>query len=157
MITHKISTIGQLSCNPSIGGVGKGHLVREVDAMGGLMASVADNSGTMFHVLNASKGAAVQGPRAQVDRALYLQHMQRQLCAVSRLSVCQASVEDLVVDSGRARGVVLADGIRVLASCTVLTTGTFLRGMIHMGRSVLRLIACKPEISIAAHELQPPS
>ncbi|MGB8275573.1 MAG: tRNA uridine-5-carboxymethylaminomethyl(34) synthesis enzyme MnmG [Alphaproteobacteria bacterium] len=135
LLTHKLDTIGEMSCNPAIGGLGKGHLVREVDALDGLMGRVADRAGIQFRMLNASKGPAVRGPRAQADRKLYRQAMQEALAGQANLELRAAAVEDLVLDSsGGARGVVTATGQTVLAAAVVLTTGTFLRGMIHLGR-----------------------
>jgi tRNA uridine 5-carboxymethylaminomethyl modification enzyme len=133
LITHKISTIGAMSCNPAIGGLGKGHLVREIDALDGVMARVIDQAGIQFRMLNASKGAAVQGPRAQADRKLYAQAMQNLLLNYPNLSVIEAAVEDLDVQNGQVQGVALADGTLYKARCVVLTTGTFLNGIIHLG------------------------
>ena len=137
LATHKAGTIGEMSCNPAIGGLGKGHLVREVDALDGLMGRVADAAGIQFRLLNRRKGPAVRGPRAQADRALYRRAMQRALGGVENLTVAEAAVEDLeVAGRGRAseaRSVVLADGRRIRAGAVVLTTGTFLRGLIHVG------------------------
>lgn len=133
LITHKISTIGAMSCNPAIGGLGKGHLVREIDALDGVMARVIDQAGIQFRMLNASKGAAVQGPRAQADRKLYAQAMQNLLLSYPNLSVIEAAVEDLEAKDGHVQGVLLADGTLYKAHCVVLTTGTFLNGIIHLG------------------------
>jgi tRNA uridine 5-carboxymethylaminomethyl modification enzyme len=133
LITHRFSTIGEMSCNPAIGGLGKGHLVREIDAMDGLMGRVADAAGIQFRVLNRSKGPAVQGPRAQADRKLYRQAMQATIRATPGLEVIEAAVEDLIVDGNRVNGVLTADGRRFRAGAVVLTTGTFLRGLIHIG------------------------
>ncbi|MBC8012627.1 MAG: tRNA uridine-5-carboxymethylaminomethyl(34) synthesis enzyme MnmG [Methyloceanibacter sp.] len=133
LVTHSFATIGEMSCNPAIGGLGKGHLVREIDALDGLMGQVADAAGIQFRVLNRSKGPAVQGPRAQADRKLYRQAMQAAIRATPGLEVIQAAVEDLVVDQVRVAGIVTADGRRILAGAVVLTTGTFLRGLIHIG------------------------
>jgi tRNA uridine 5-carboxymethylaminomethyl modification enzyme len=134
LLTHRIETIGEMSCNPSIGGIGKGHLVREVDALDGLMGRAADAAGIHFKLLNRSKGPAVRGPRAQADRALY-RHAVRQLLAdTSGLTVRPGSAEDLVVGrDGRLAGVVCSDGSRISCRAAVLTTGTFLRGVIHIG------------------------
>jgi tRNA uridine 5-carboxymethylaminomethyl modification enzyme len=134
LVTHSARTIGEMSCNPAIGGLGKGHLVREIDALDGLMGRVADASGIQFRLLNRSKGPAVQGPRAQADRKLYRQAMQRAVAATPNLTVLEGAVEDLVVHEGRVGGVVLADGRTVAAGAVVLTTGTFLNGLIHRGR-----------------------
>lgn len=133
LVTHTFATIGEMSCNPAIGGLGKGHLVREIDALDGLMGRVADTAGIQFRLLNRSKGPAVQGPRAQADRRLYRQAMQQAVRETRCLEVIEGGVEDLIVDDGQARGVVIGDGRRLLAGAIVLTTGTFLRGLIHMG------------------------
>lgn len=133
LVTHRFATIGEMSCNPAIGGLGKGHLVREIDALDGLMGRVADAAGIQFRLLNRSKGPAVQGPRAQADRKLYRQAMQAAVCASRGLEVIEAAVEDLVIEDGEMRGVVTADGRTLGAGSVVLTTGTFLNGLIHMG------------------------
>ena len=133
LLTHKPETIGEMSCNPAIGGLGKGHLVREIDALDGLMARVIDGAGLQFRLLNRSKGPAVRGPRAQADRALYREGMQAALSEIDNLEIEGASVEDLEVSEGRVTGVVLASGEARAARQVVLTTGTFLRGMIHIG------------------------
>jgi tRNA uridine 5-carboxymethylaminomethyl modification enzyme len=133
LVTHRFATVGEMSCNPAIGGLGKGHLVREIDALDGLMGRVADAAGIQFRVLNRSKGPAVQGPRAQADRKLYRTAMQTTIRATPGLTVMEGAVEDLAVDGGRAAGVVFADGRAAHAGTVVLTTGTFLRGLIHRG------------------------
>ena len=133
LVTHRISTIGEMSCNPAIGGLGKGHLVREIDALDGLMGRVADASGIQFRVLNRRKGPAVRGPRAQIDRALYRRHMQTAITAQSNLTVIEGEVDDVAVQTGRVSGVVLLDGRQLSCGAVVLTTGTFLRGLIHRG------------------------
>ena len=133
MVTHRFDTVGAMSCNPAIGGLGKGHLVREIDALDGLMGRVADAAGIQFRVLNRSKGPAVRGPRAQADRKLYAAAMQAQIRETPNLRVIEEAVEDLIVVNGRVGGVVLANGYRIQAAAVVLTTGTFLRGMIHIG------------------------
>jgi len=133
LITHKISTIGAMSCNPAIGGLGKGHLVREVDALDGLMGRVADAAGIQFRLLNRKKGPAVRGPRTQADRALYRDAMQTAILEQKNLTVIEADVFDLQVSDGRVLGVVLANGQKYAAGAVVLTTGTFLRGLIHIG------------------------
>ncbi len=133
LVTHRFDSIGEMSCNPAIGGLGKGHLVREIDALDGLMGRVADASGIQFRILNRSKGPAVQGPRAQSDRALYRSAMQDAISGQSGLEVIEAAVEDLIVAEGRVGGVVLGDGRHLHAGAVVLTTGTFLNGLIHMG------------------------
>ncbi len=138
LVTHRFDTIGAMSCNPAIGGLGKGHLVREIDALDGLMGRVADAAGIQFRLLNRSRGPAVQGPRAQADRALYRQAMQHEIREQDRLSVVEGAVEDLIVTDGRVCGVVTADGDRLRAGAVVLTTGTFLRGLIHIGATQIQ-------------------
>jgi len=133
LVTHRFATVGEMSCNPAIGGLGKGHLVREIDALDGLMGRVGDAAGIQFRVLNRSKGPAVQGPRAQADRTLYRKAMQAAIRATMNLEVIEAAVEDLIVDYGAAAGIVTADGRRISAGAVVLTTGTFLNGLIHIG------------------------
>ena len=133
LVTHSFATIGEMSCNPAIGGLGKGHLVREIDALDGLMGRVADQAGIQFRVLNRSKGPAVQGPRAQADRKLYRKAMQEAIAATAGLEIIEAAVEDLTVEGGAVTGIVTADGRRLSAGAVVLTTGTFLRGLIHIG------------------------
>ena len=133
LVTHSFATIGEMSCNPAIGGLGKGHLVREIDALDGLMGRVADAAGIQFRLLNRSKGPAVQGPRAQADRKLYRQAMQAAIRAIANLEVIEGGVEDLIVENGRVCGVVTADGRNLAAGAVVLTTGTFLNGLIHIG------------------------
>ncbi len=133
LVTHSFATIGEMSCNPAIGGLGKGHLVREIDALDGLMGRVADQAGIQFRVLNRSKGPAVQGPRAQADRKLYRKAMQEAIATTAGLEIIEAAVEDLTVEGGAVTGIVTADGRRLSAGAVVLTTGTFLRGLIHIG------------------------
>lgn len=133
LITHKRDTIGVMSCNPAIGGLGKGHLVREVDALDGLMGRVADAAGIQFRMLNRKKGPAVQGPRTQADRKLYRQAMQSEISSIEGLHVVEAAVADIVVADGMIQGVKLDDGSVIGGRCVVLTTGTFLRGIIHIG------------------------
>ena len=133
LVTHSFATIGEMSCNPAIGGLGKGHLVREIDALDGLMGRVADAAGIQFRVLNRRKGPAVRGPRAQADRKLYRRAMQAAIAAQPQLEVIEGEVDDLIVEGGRIGGVMLLDGRRIGASAVVLTTGTFLRGLIHRG------------------------
>ena len=134
LVSHKVETIGVMSCNPAIGGLGKGHLVREVDALDGLMARAIDAAGIQFRVLNRSKGPAVRGPRAQADRRLYREAIQALLRSQANLTIRAESVEDLSLDpSGRCVGVVTGAGETIAAACVVLTTGTFLRGIIHRG------------------------
>jgi len=133
LLTQRLETIGEMSCNPAIGGLAKGQLVREVDALDGLMGRAIDRAGIQFRILNRSKGAAVRGPRAQADRKLYRQAMRALLDEQSGLTLLGVPVEDVVVEDGRAVGVVLADGRRVACGAVVLTTGTFLRGLVHCG------------------------
>jgi tRNA uridine 5-carboxymethylaminomethyl modification enzyme len=133
LVTHTFATVGDMSCNPAIGGLGKGHLVREIDALDGLMGRVADAAGIQFRLLNRSKGPAVQGPRAQADRALYRAAMQAAVREIANLEVIEGGVEDLIVADGRVAGVVTGDGRRLGAGAVVLTTGTFLNGLIHLG------------------------
>jgi tRNA uridine 5-carboxymethylaminomethyl modification enzyme len=132
LVTHRFATIGAMSCNPSIGGLGKGHLVREIDALDGLMGRIADAGGIQFRVLNRRKGPAVRGPRAQADRKLYAAAMQQAIRDTANLTVIEAEVDDLVVDTC-VTGVRLGDGRVLGAGAVVLTTGTFLRGLIHIG------------------------
>ena len=134
LLTHRRATIGEMSCNPAIGGIGKGHLVREIDAFDGLMGRAADRAGIHFKVLNRSKGPAVRGPRAQADRALYRAAMQAMLAEQPNLMIREASAEGLQIDAhGTLAGVLCADGAVVACGAAVLTTGTFLRGVIHIG------------------------
>jgi tRNA uridine 5-carboxymethylaminomethyl modification enzyme len=133
LLTHSIETLGQMSCNPSIGGIGKGHLVKEIDALGGAMAAAADEAGIHFRILNGSKGPAVRATRAQADRALYKTAIRRRLENQPNLSLFQAACDDLVVQGDRICGVVTQVGVRFDARCVVLTAGTFLDGRIHIG------------------------
>jgi tRNA uridine 5-carboxymethylaminomethyl modification enzyme len=133
LITHQFATIGAMSCNPAIGGLGKGHLVREIDALDGLMGRIADLGGIQFRVLNRRKGPAVRGPRAQADRKLYAAAMQAAIRATPNLQVIEAEADDLVIGRGRVCGVKFADGSQICAGAVVVTTGTFLRGLIHIG------------------------
>lgn len=133
LVTHKRATIGEMSCNPAIGGLGKGHLVREIDALDGLMGRIADAAGIQFRMLNRSKGPAVRGPRAQADRRLYREAMQTALSEQANLSIIEGAVDDIIVTAGRANGLVLEDGRSLSAGSIVVTTGTFLRGVIHIG------------------------
>ncbi len=133
LITLRADAIGVMSCNPAIGGLGKGHLVREIDALDGVMARAADSAGIQFRLLNRRKGPAVQGPRAQADRKLYRRAIQELLAAEPRLDIIEGEVTDLMIDGGRAIGVVLQDGSQITASSVVLTAGTFLNGIIHIG------------------------
>src|ERR1700709_1733003 len=133
LVTHRVATIGAMSCNPAIGGLGKGHLVREVDALDGLMGRVADAAGIQFRMLNRRKGPAVRGPRAQADRKLYAAAMQIAIRETANLSVIEGEADELIVSNGRVTGVRLADGRELTAHSIVITTGTFLRGLIHLG------------------------
>jgi len=133
LVTHNIETLGQMSCNPAIGGIGKGHLVKEIDALGGLMARAADRAGIQFRILNARKGPAVRATRAQADRVLYRAAVRSALANEPNLDLFQQPVEDLIVEDGRAAGVVTAMGLRFRADTVVLTVGTFLAGRIHIG------------------------
>jgi len=135
LLTHSVETLGQMSCNPSIGGIGKGHLVREIDALDGAMAIATDEAGIQFRTLNASKGAAVRATRAQADRALYRQAIRRRLENQPGLSIFQQAVDDILLEGDRAVGVVTQLGVRFRARAVVLTTGTFLSGLIHVGLS----------------------
>ncbi|QFU14973.1 tRNA uridine-5-carboxymethylaminomethyl(34) synthesis enzyme MnmG [Microvirga thermotolerans] len=133
LVTHRIATVGAMSCNPAIGGLGKGHLVREIDALDGVMGRIADKAGIQFRLLNRRKGPAVRGPRTQADRKLYARAMQAELLATPNLALVEGEVDDLRLVAGRAAGVVLADGRALPAGAVVLTTGTFLSGLIHIG------------------------
>ncbi|GJM03430.1 MAG: tRNA uridine 5-carboxymethylaminomethyl modification enzyme MnmG [Rhodomicrobium sp.] len=151
LVTHKFATIGEMSCNPAIGGLGKGHLVREIDALDGLMGRVADAGGIQFRVLNRSKGPAVQGPRCQADRKLYRAAMQAEIIAQDNLTVVSKPVDDLIIENGDCAGVITEDGERYVAGAVVLTTGTFLRGIIHRGseRTPAGRIGEKPAVKLA--------
>src|ERR1700726_1285938 len=133
LVTHRFATIGAMSCNPAIGGLGKGHLVREVDALDGLMGRVADAAGIQFRMLNRRKGPAVRGPRAQADRKLYAAAMQTAIRETANLSVAEGEADELIVSDGRVIGIRLSDGQEMRAGAVVITTGTFLRGLIHLG------------------------
>ena len=133
LLTHSLETLGQMSCNPSIGGIGKGHLVKEIDALGGAMAAAADEAGIQFRILNRSKGPAVRATRAQADRVLYRKAIRGRLENQPNLSLFQQPVDDLLLDGGRVRGAVTQSGIRFYGSTVVLTAGTFLNGLIHIG------------------------
>ncbi len=135
LLTHAIETLGEMSCNPAIGGVGKGHLVREIDALDGLMGRDADAAGIQFRLLNRRKGPAVRGPRTQADRALYRAAMQSMLRNIANLEILAASAEDLVLRDGEVAGVLTADGREIFCGKVVLTTGTFLNGLIHIGET----------------------
>jgi tRNA uridine 5-carboxymethylaminomethyl modification enzyme len=133
LVTHRFATVGAMSCNPAIGGLGKGHLVREVDALDGLMGRVADAAGIQFRMLNRRKGPAVRGPRAQADRKLYATAMQAAIRKTANLGVIEGEADELIVAGGRVTGIRLADGRELSAGAIVITTGTFLRGLIHLG------------------------
>src|SRR5258705_9468455 len=133
LVTHRFATIGAMSCNPAIGGLGKGHLVREIDALDGLMGRVADAGGIEFGLLTRRKGPAVRGPRAQADRKLYAAAMQAAIRETANLSVIEGEADELIVSNGRVTGIRLGDGRQLNAGAVVITTGTFLRGLIHLG------------------------
>jgi tRNA uridine 5-carboxymethylaminomethyl modification enzyme len=161
LLTHNIDTLGQMSCNPSIGGIGKGHLVREVDALGGAMAQATDEAGIQFRILNSSKGPAVRATRAQADRVLYRRAIRRRLENHPNLTLFQQAVDDLMLEGDRVTGVVTQLGIRFRARAVVLTTGTFLSGLIHVGLSNYQAgrAGDPPSLSLAARlrELQLPA
>ena len=133
LVTHQAATIGAMSCNPAIGGLGKGHLVCEVDALDGLMGRVADAAGIQFRLLNRRKGPAVRGPRTQADRKLYARAMQAAIAETANLRVIEGEVADLALAQGRVSAVLLADGRTLPCGAVVLTTGTFLRGLMDRG------------------------
>jgi tRNA uridine 5-carboxymethylaminomethyl modification enzyme len=133
LVTHKLSTIGAMSCNPAIGGLGKGHLVREIDALDGVMGRIADKAGIQFRLLNRRKGPAVRGPRTQADRKLYARAMQAELSHTENLTIVEGEADDLIVRDGRVVGLLLADGQVLTTGAVVITTGTFLSGLIHIG------------------------
>src|SRR5579864_215593 len=136
LLTHRLDTIGEMSCNPAIGGLGKGHLVREIDALDGVMGRAIDRAGIQFRTLNLSKGPAVRGPRAQADRKLYREAMQAILSEQPNLEMRADPVVDIVLDTrGACIGVVTESGAQIGAGRVVLTTGTFLRGLIHLGET----------------------
>src|SRR5260370_41198194 len=132
LVTNRFATIGAMSCNPAIGGLGKGHLVREVDALDGLMGRVADAAGIQFRMLNRRKGPAVRGPRAQADRKLYAAAMQAALAEAANLSVAEGEADELIVSTGRVIGIRLGDGLALPAWAVVLTTGSCLRGLLPL-------------------------
>jgi tRNA uridine 5-carboxymethylaminomethyl modification enzyme len=150
LLTHKFETLGEMSCNPAIGGVGKGHLVREIDALDGLMGRVADAAGIQFRLLNRRKGPAVRGPRAQADRSLYRAAMQAMLRNISNLEIREASAEDLILKDGMVTGVLTADGAEISCAKIVLTTGTFLNGLIHIGETKIPAGRMKVENGVEA-------
>ncbi|MCH1562966.1 MAG: FAD-dependent oxidoreductase, partial [Rhodobacteraceae bacterium] len=133
LVTLKASDLGVMSCNPAIGGLGKGHLVREIDALDGIMARSADEAGIQFRLLNRKKGPAVQGPRVQADRLLYQSSIKKALSSIENLSIIEGEVVDLVGSQAKVKGVLLADGSEILAKSTIITTGTFLRGKVYIG------------------------
>ena len=133
LLTHNIETLGQMSCNPSIGGIGKGHLVKEVDALGGAMAAATDEAGIQFRILNGSKGPAVRATRAQADRLLYKKAIRGRLENQPNLAIFQQAVDDLMLEGDRVVGAVTQAGIRFRGRTVVLTAGTFLNGLIHIG------------------------
>jgi tRNA uridine 5-carboxymethylaminomethyl modification enzyme len=153
LLTHKFETLGEMSCNPAIGGVGKGHLVREIDALDGLMGRVADAAGIQFRLLNRRKGPAVRGPRAQADRALYRAAMQSMLRSISNLEIREASAEDLILKDGMVVGVVTGAGEEIACGKVVLTTGTFLNGLIHIGETKIPAGRMKVEDGVEAPSL----
>ena len=135
LLTHSVDTLGQMSCNPAIGGIGKGHLVKEIDALGGAMGLAADRSGIQFRILNASRGPAVRATRAQIDRALYKSVIRPLLEGAENLDLFQQAVDDLIIEGGAVRGVITQMGARFRAPCVILTVGTFLAGRLHVGES----------------------
>jgi tRNA uridine 5-carboxymethylaminomethyl modification enzyme len=150
LLTHTFETLGEMSCNPAIGGVGKGHLVREVDALDGLMGKVADAAGIQFRLLNRRKGPAVRGPRAQADRALYRAAMQKLLVEIPNLEIRVASAEDLILKDGMIAGILTGDGEEIACGKIVLTTGTFLNGLIHIGETKIPAGRMKIEDGVEA-------
>ena len=133
LFTHKFDTIGEMSCNPAIGGLGKGHLVREIDALDGVMGEVADKSGIQFRLLNRSRGPAVRGPRTQSDRSLYKKYMQEKLVNYCNLCIFSDPVIEFIFEKNNIIGFITQQGKKVLSSKVILTTGTFLNGLIHIG------------------------
>ncbi len=152
LVTLRRDTIGTMSCNPAIGGLGKGHLVREIDALDGLMGRVADAAGIQFRLLNRRKGPAVRGPRTQADRKLYRLAMQEAITVQSNLDVVEGEAFDFIIDNGRVTAVVLADGRRLDCATVVLTTGTFLRGLIHIGERKITAGRMNEQASIGLSE-----
>ena len=151
LVTHRFATIGEMSCNPAIGGLGKGHLVREIDALDGVMARAADAAGIQFRVLNRRKGPAVQGPRAQADRKLYRRAMQALIAQTPNLTVVEGEAARIASAGDAVTGVELADGRTIACRAVVLTTGTFLRGVIHLGdqRTPAGRFGDPPSVSLA--------
>ena len=155
LLTHNIETLGQMSCNPSIGGIGKGHLVKEIDALGGAMAAAADEAGIQFRILNASKGAAVRATRAQADRMLYRQAIRRRLENQPNLSLFQQAVDDFILEDSRVTGVITQLGVKFFACTVILTVGTFLAGLAHVGSNSFRAgRAGDPASNTLAHRLR---
>ncbi len=150
LVTHKLDTIGVMSCNPAIGGLGKGHLVREIDALDGIMGRAIDKGGIQFRMLNASKGAAVRGPRAQADRKLYREAVQELIKAQENLDLIEAGVDDLIIEDNKIAGIITESGDTIHGKSVVLTTGTFLRGIIHRGleQSPAGRIGEKPAVKL---------
>ena len=159
LVTQRFDTIGVMSCNPAIGGLGKGHLVREIDALDGLMGRAADAAGIQFRVLNRRKGPAVQGPRAQADRKLYRQAMQRLIVETENLTVIEAEASCFVVVDGAIRGLELADGRELACAALVVATGTFLKGVIHLGeqRTPAGRVGDRPSVALAGSLGRPAS
>src|SRR6202040_831158 len=152
LLTHKRGTIGEMSCNPAIGGLGKGHLVREIDALDGIMGRAIDRAGIQFRILNRSKGAAVRGPRAQADRELYRRAVSELLWQTDGLEIAEGAAEDLLLDgNGRVTGIALGDGRDCAAGRVVLTTGTFLNGLIHIGEEKIPAgrVGDKPSLGLS--------
>ncbi len=152
LLTHRRATIGEMSCNPAIGGLGKGHLVREIDALDGLMGRIADRAGIQFRMLNRRKGPAVRGPRAQADRKLYRAAMQNALDEIPGLAIGEHAAGDLILQNGKAMGVVTEEGLQIRAAAVVITTGTFLGGLIHIGEKTVRAgrVGEAPSLQLAA-------
>ncbi len=151
LITHKIEKIGEMSCNPAIGGLGKGHLVREIDALDGIMGRAIDNSGIQFRMLNLSRGPAVQGPRAQADRALYKKSIQDIVKKQENLDILEGSVEDIILTNNKLKGVLVENIGEIRSKTLVLTTGTFLRGLIRIGKKSYEAgrVGDRPAINLA--------
>jgi tRNA uridine 5-carboxymethylaminomethyl modification enzyme len=160
LLTHNLETLGAMSCNPSIGGIGKGHLVKEIDALGGAMAAATDEAGIQFRILNASKGPAVRATRAQADRVLYRQAIRQRLENQPKLTLFAQACDDLMLEGDQVAGVVTQLGVRFAARAVVLTAGTFLNGLIHVGLANHRggRMGDPPSVSLAARlrELQLP-
>ena len=155
LVTHNIKKIGEMSCNPAIGGLGKGHLVKEIDALDGLMARAIDNSGIQHRILNQSRGPAVRGPRAQADRDLYKNAIQDFLKNQANLSIIEASVEDIEIVNKTIKSIILSNSIKLHSKTVVLTTGTFLRGLIRIGNVSYPAgrVGDKPSINLAKKKL----